>query len=227
MIKKILRKLYYFVFNEEKRFTGIRYWKKRAKAYGRRSVFDLRHTEEELEAVTRKQGDILFPILEQQLRGDEKLVLDFGCGPGRFTHDLAEMVRGKAVGVDPVKRLLDLAPQYPDVEYRVMKQARIPVETGSVDAVWICIVLGGIVAEKLLQKSIAEIDRVLKNRGLVFLVENTSRQPDTLHWKYRSVEMYQRLFKFVKLKHISDYFDLDERMSIMAGRKDVSPDKIL
>jgi len=227
MRKKIFRNFYHFVFPGKKHFSGPRYWQKRAKAYGRRSVFDLRHTEEEMETVTRKQKNILFPILEQQLRGDEKLVLDFGCGPGRFTHDLAEMVHGKAVGVDPVKLLLDLAPQYPDVEYRVMKQARIPVETGSIDAVWICIVLGGIVAEKVLQKSIAEIDRVLKKQGLVFLVENTSRQPDTLHWKYRSVEMYQRLFKFVKLKHISDYFDLDERMSIMAGRKDVSPDKIL
>ncbi|NIM12124.1 MAG: methyltransferase domain-containing protein [Candidatus Aminicenantes bacterium] len=227
IIKKIFRKLYHFVFNEEKHFSGIRYWKKRAKAYGRRSVFNLRHPEEELEAVTQRQKNILFPILEQQLRGDEKLVLDFGCGPGRFTPDLAGIVHGKAIGVDPVEHLLNIAPRFPNVEYRLMKEAEIPVENDFVDVVWICIVLGGIVDEKVLQHSTAEIDRVLKKNGLVFLVENTSNQPDTLHWKYRPVEMYRHLFGFVNLKHISNYFDLGERLSIMAGRKNVSPDKIL
>jgi ubiquinone/menaquinone biosynthesis C-methylase UbiE len=218
VVKKILRQAYNLFFNEKK-ISGTRYWQKRAKQHGQRSVFNLQHPEEELETVTQMQKDILFPILRQQLPGNEHLVLDFGCGPGRFTHDLAEIIQGKAIGVDPIKTLLDLAPQYPDVEYKVMKEADIPIETNSIDIVWICIVLGGITNENLLQKSIAEIDRVLKKTGLVFLVENTSDQPDQPHWQYRSVEMYQRLFKFVDLNHITDYNDLDERFSIMAGRK--------
>jgi ubiquinone/menaquinone biosynthesis C-methylase UbiE len=218
VVKKILRQAYNLFFNEKK-ISGTRYWRKRAKQHGQRSVFNLRHPEEELETVTQMQKDILFPILRQKLLGDERLVLDFGCGPGRFTHDLAQILQGKAIGVDPIKTLLDLAPQYPDVEYKVMKEADIPIETNSIDIVWICIVLGGITNENLLQKSIAEIDRGLKKNGLVFLVENTSDQPDQPHWQYRSVEMYQRLFKFVDLNHITDYNDLNERVSIMAGRK--------
>ncbi|UCH98476.1 MAG: class I SAM-dependent methyltransferase, partial [Candidatus Aminicenantes bacterium] len=217
-MRKILRKIYHLFF-KKKKITGIRYWKRRARKHGQRSVFNLQHPEEELAVVTQMQKDKLFPILEQHLNGDERLVLDFGCGPGRFTHDLAQILKGKAIGVDPIKHLLDLAPKYPDVQYQVMKEANIPIENDSIDVAWICIVLGGITNEKVLKKSIAEIDRVLKKQGLVFLVENTSDQPDQPHWKYRSVQMYQQLFKFAGLKHISDYIDVDERISIMVGRK--------
>jgi ubiquinone/menaquinone biosynthesis C-methylase UbiE len=52
--------------------------------------------------------EILFPLLQSQLTGTECNLLDFGCGPGRFTTDLAELISGKAVGVDVVPDLLCL-----------------------------------------------------------------------------------------------------------------------
>jgi len=63
-------------------------------------------------------------------------------GPGRFTVDLASLIKGKAIGVDPIKHLLDLAPRNQDVEYRLMSETAIPLEADSIDIVWICLVLG-------------------------------------------------------------------------------------
>jgi ubiquinone/menaquinone biosynthesis C-methylase UbiE len=222
MIKKILRNVYHFVFHKGKNVTGVKYWQKRAEQYGKRSVYNMGHPEDELETVTKMQKEILFPILAKELKGNEEMILDFGCGPGRFTHDLAEQIKGKAIGVDPIADLLGLAPSYPLVEYRVMKEGIIPAPDGSMDVVWICVVLGGITDEGVLRRTISEIQRVLKNNGLIFLVENTTEQPNRPHWHYRTVETYRRLFAFAGLRYVSDYFDLDERLSILAGRKNGS-----
>jgi SAM-dependent methyltransferase len=92
---------------------GIFYWKKRAKKFGFRSVFNITHTESELAEVTAMQIREIFPHFLSSLKGDEKIVLDFGCGPGRFTTKLAETIHGKAIGVDPVKELLVLTPPPP------------------------------------------------------------------------------------------------------------------
>jgi hypothetical protein len=63
------------------------------------------------------------------------------------------------------------------------------------------------------------MQRVLKNDGLLFLVENTSRKTDGSYWNFRSVEEYVRMFPQVALLHRHHYFDLGEQISIIAGRK--------
>jgi SAM-dependent methyltransferase len=99
-----------------------------------------------------------------------------------------------------------------------MKAGTIPAETASVDLVWICLVLGGIQGE-LLQRTLQEILRVLKPNGLVFLVENTTNGNGNGFWTFRSVDRYQTILPGVRLEHLGDYRDLDERISIFAGRK--------
>jgi ubiquinone/menaquinone biosynthesis C-methylase UbiE len=99
-----------------------------------------------------------------------------------------------------------------------MKGGNIPLPDKSVDVIWVCLVLGCIKG-RLLKKSVSEMARVLKDGGLVFLVENTQEQEDTEYWAYRQFDEYKRLLAFVKLTHLHDYFDVGERISIMAGRK--------
>src|SRR5262245_29125919 len=65
--------------------ASLGYWEARARSLGVRSVLNLRHTEAEIESVTAMQERILFPLLQERLRPDDRRVLDFGCGPGRFT----------------------------------------------------------------------------------------------------------------------------------------------
>jgi len=206
------------------RWLGVRpsprsYWEARATTHGARSVLDLRHSDAELEAVTARQSEILFPLLRDQLEAGDRRLLDFGCGPGRFTARLAELTGGTALGVDPVAHYLELAPRATGVEYRHIEGDRIPAGDSSFDVVWICIVLGGIVSRRDLKRTVREIDRVLRPGGLLFMVENTSATRDGYYWRYRSAEDYRRLFPNVALTEISEYVDIDQRMSVLAGRK--------
>ena len=203
------------------RRTLIQQWEDRARRYGARAVLNLGHSEDELRHVTEFQRRELYPIFRAALRGDERLVLDFGCGPGRFTSDLREMIRGCAIGVDPIQSLLDLAPRHPEVEYRLMSEGRIPVASDEVDVIWICLVLGGIHG-RTLEATAREIYRVLRPGGLLFLVENTTKGAGSSFWAFRSVAEYQTLLSPIPLVRARDYQDLGERISVMTGRKPLS-----
>lgn len=158
----------------------------------------------------------IFPHFRSELNGYERVVLDFGCGPGRFTVQLAEMIHGEAIGLDPMRGLLRKAPKSPSVSYRCVRSKSLPFLDNSVDVIWCCLVMGGI-AEP--EETVFEFRRVSRPNGLMFLVENTSDKPNGEFWKYRSVEDYIALFGFARLVHLHDYIDVGERISIMAGRK--------
>lgn len=202
-----------------RRHSDLRWWERMASRMGPRAVLHHGHTEEEMAEVTEWQKGILFPLLREQLHGGEHAVLDLGCGPGRFTPALAELVGGRATGVDPIRALLDRAPRHPRVEYRLRRGAEIPLADASVDVVWICLVLMCITDERDLHRTVEEVDRVLRPGGLLFLVENTQDRPDLKHLRYRSVESYQRLFPTWDLRLVGEYVDLGERISILAGRR--------
>ena len=204
--------------NETSSVGGVEYWEKRAHDYGRRSVLHIGHAESEYDDVTRMQEREIFPHLRAQLNGTERTVLDFGCGPGRFTVQLAEATLGKAIGVDPIRHLLELAPRHPDVEYRLLKDNVIPLHDNSMDVVWSCLVMGGI-AGSTLGQTVSELGRVLNAGGLLFIVENTSNKSDSEAWRCRSVDQYREMFPFAALVHMHDYVDLGETISVMAGRK--------
>lgn len=194
-----------------------RYWAKRALRHGERSVLNLGHRNRETAAVTAMQRDTLIPLLRSQLRGDERTVLDYGCGSGRFTAELANIVGGRAIGVDPTAALIELAPTAPTVEYHVQRNAHLPVPDASVDVVWICLVLGCIPDDQL-KLSVEELRRVTRPQGLVFLVENTAERPDRAYFYFRPAEEYRALFSWASLVSVGHYEDLGERISVLAGR---------
>lgn len=195
------------------------HWDEMARKHGARAVYHLGHSEMELDSVTRYQMQVLFPILRRHLKGNEKILLDFGSGPGRFTPALAELINGRAIGVDPVQRFLDMAPRTERVEYRLLENGRIPLPDNSVDVVWVSLVLTAIPDRAALRQSVAEIERVLRDGGLLFLVENTHQRPNLPHLAYRPIEFYASLFPSIPLQHEGDYYDLEERISILVGRK--------
>ena len=198
--------------------SAIDMWEKRAKRYGVRAVLNIGHSDAEIEKVTNIQKENIFPFLRQELSGNEKVILDLGCGPGRFTHDLAEIIRGKAIGVDPIKYFLDIAPKKNNVEYRLMKKGILPITDKSIDVVWICLVLGGIIKKRVLNKMVSEVNRVLKPDGIIMLIESTTDKPDGQYWKHRSIEEYQGIFSTYSLKNLGSYEDMGDNISIMAGK---------
>ena len=200
-------------------FSPIAYWEDRAQKYGERSVLNLTHSTEEMKLVKGAQIDSIFPHLKKELNGSEKTLLDFGCGPGRFSVDLANLTHCTVTGTDPIQHLLELAPKSDKVQYKLMQNGKITEANESFDVIWICLVLGGIVRRKELNKTIKELNRVSKKGGLLLLVENTSDKKNIISWKYRSVQKYIDLLKNFNLNHLEDYYDAGERISIFAGRK--------
>jgi SAM-dependent methyltransferase len=201
--------------------TEIAAWRIRAQNMNARAVFNAGHPESALNDVTAMQKLELYPRLREVLDDTVQLALDFGCGTGRFSGDLADLIGGRVVAIDPVQRLLDLAPPHQSVQYRIMRAGRIPAESASFDLIWICLVLGG-GHGRVLETTVRELDRVLKPNGLIFLVENTTSARGTGFWTFRSIDEYRAILPNVGLKHLGDYFDLGERISIFAGRKMVS-----
>jgi len=194
------------------------YWSARASAHGERAVLHLGHGPDEVDAVTARQRRLLMPLLRRALDGGESTILDFGCGSGRFTKDLAAAVGGTAIGVDPTAELLRLASGGPGVEFRLLENGRVPLPEESVDAVWCAIVLGCITRESSLTRAADEILRVLRPGGLVFLVENTTPKRSGPHFVFRTVEEYRALFRPLPLAVLGGYTDLDETITVMAGR---------
>lgn len=217
-IVRVIRRCASLFTPVQSKVSGLAYWEERVKVYGRRSVLNIGHSDAEMEAVTRRQEEEIFPHLRRALSGNERIVLDLGCGPGRFTGALASMIKGRAIGVDPIATLLEMAPKTESVEYRVMREGKISLPDEYVDVVWICLVLGGL-KNDLLNETVAEIGRVLKKKGLLFVIENTSEKEDGEYWYFRKVEDYGRIFWFVRLEHVHDYMDLGERISVLTGRK--------
>lgn len=112
--------------NRDQALRGTAYWQKRVRKYGKRAVLNLAHPDSAFEEVTEGQKKRLFALLENLLHGSEKTVLDFGGGTGRFTADLANLVKGHAVGLDKSQELIRMAPLADNVSYRVTRMASSP-----------------------------------------------------------------------------------------------------
>jgi ubiquinone/menaquinone biosynthesis C-methylase UbiE len=195
------------------------YWRDRARRYGKRSVLNMAHRESEFYSVTEYQKQLLFPLLTAELNGLEETVLDFGCGPGRFTPGLAELVGGSAMGVDITPELIDIAPKSPSVSYRCISTGSLPVPDSSFDVVWSCLVLGGIPDDQI-EKTIVELDRVLKPGGLFFYVENTAHVVSTDYWFFRDEDTYLKIAAFCNPRKLGSYEDMGQTITIFSGKKE-------
>jgi len=96
-----------------------------------------------------------------------------------------------------------MTPKNKNVEYKIMKDGIIPLPDKSVDLVWVCLVLCCIKNQSLLNRTVDEINRVLKSNGLLFLIENTTDLPNSNHISSRSVDEYKMMFSYLSLVHIS------------------------
>jgi SAM-dependent methyltransferase len=203
---------------------GVEYWRRRAVDLGDRAVVNLDHPAGgDLDAVSDVHRTELFPLLHAELAGTERVVLDLGCGTGRFTPGLAELVGGRAVGVDPVAELLALAAPHADVDYRRMDEGVLPLGDGEADVVFTSLVLGGIPADAL-ERTVAEMRRVLRPGGLVFLAESVSREAvpahpgdDREHWSSRTVHDYRVLVPWAGLRETGRFDDAGDAISVLVG----------
>ena len=209
--QKIIKKIIYTFFAQSRKID----WESRANKMGVYSVIDSRHHQNEYEYVTLKQKEILYPLFLNLLNGNERTGLDFGCGPGRFTGDLARMIKGKVIGFDTSKKLVGMCPQYKNVKY-TSNVNFIQSHSLSFNVIWISLVLGGIHDDEIFIIA-NKISGMLAKGGMLFLVESTGEKYIHDFWNIRTKNQLINLFPQVKLKHISTYFDAKQEICIFSG----------
>jgi len=73
-----------------------------------------------------------------------KLIVDLGCGTGRFTQPLADRFEAKVIGIDPSERMLAAARAKPGNgrgEFRQASSEKLPLADGCVDMIFMSMVL--------------------------------------------------------------------------------------
>lgn len=196
--------------------SGLEYWERRARLLGPEAVVN---TAPGGDAITAVQRDKVLPVFVRQLRGFERLIVDFGCGPGRFSGTLAELAGCEVLGTDPIATLVEAAPASDRVRYATLRNGRVPVSDGDADAVFICEVLGAILSEDELLSTASEIDRILAPGGFVVLAESDLGTTVAGHWTDRSASAYADAFGFLELIVEDHYEDDGHRIVVMSGRR--------
>lgn len=68
-----------------------------------------------------------------------RVILDLGCGTGRFTQALARRFHAQVVGIDPSEKMLERAREKledPRVRYEVGRAEALPLASGAVDMIF-------------------------------------------------------------------------------------------
>ena len=137
-----------------------------------------------------------------ELKGDE-LVLDFGCGSGRFSYWIAPRVK-KVVGLEITPTMIEVAEENrtaKNVKFMVYDSVHFPVFPYPFDLILSVWVLQYMEMERL-KRTVSELCRYLKPGGSLYFIEQASNNPkiDRL-----SVKEYLQAFEESKLECLQHY----------------------
>ena len=110
-------------------------------------------------------------------RGVVSLILDLGCGTGRFTEPLAEHFAARVIGIDPSQKMLDEARRKLTSDHVIFERASaeaLPISGNSVDMVFMSMVFHHFSDSATVA---TECRRVLRDGGHLF-IRNSTREAD-------------------------------------------------
>ena len=137
-----------------------------------------------------------------ELKGNE-IVLDFGCGSGRFSYWIAPRVK-KVIGLEITPEMIELAERYRTAEnvgFKVYDGVHFPSLPYSFDLILSVGVLQ-IMKEEILKSALSSLAQYLKEDGMFYLIEQASDNPKVERPK---VEEYLQAFKESKLECLQYY----------------------
>lgn len=129
-------------------------------------------------------------LVAAHVPSNPRLIVDVGCGTGRFTHPLAERFQARVIGIDPSRKMLDRARAKLSgghVEFRQAPAEQLPLEDGSADVVFMSMMLHHLDEPA---RAARECRRVLRTGGRI-CVRNSTR--DTLYPQRRFFPGFQAI----------------------------------
>lgn len=124
-----------------------------------------------------------YPFGFQALRlgdPDVRVVLDFGCGPGKVAQRIVTSYGIKVVAVDASPAMLTIARSArpdPRIDYRLVQDAKLPfLPSDAIDAAMSCYVLINIASLDVIRTIAQEVYRVLRPGGRYAILDTN---PDT------------------------------------------------
>ena len=144
-------------------------------------------------------------LLKKYLKPDSR-ILDFGCGQGRILQQLKNEGFSNLSGVDISENMIEIADKnLPDADFKVNSGSTIPYDDSSFDCVIVAAVLTCITTNNDQRKLTAEIRRVLRPKGIVyindFLINNDQR----------NISRYK---KYEKIYGIYGIFEIEEGVAM-------------
>lgn len=202
-------------------------WTTLTRTYGRKAVMNPLITDATLDAETARQVGEIFPLIRAELRGDERNALDYGCGAGRFTPHIADLVSGPTFGFDTCLDIIEQrTANHPRVKFitgdadRFFDPGRIYWQRPDFDLVFTAMVLGDPNLD--LPATATGLASILAPGGtLVVLDHMTDEEPTGRWWRFRPEQFYRDLFNRygISLRKIGMVRQLDDPITILAGRK--------
>ena len=199
-------------------------WSTLASTHGRKSVMSLAISDAQLDAETKRQADVIFPMIAPLVMDHEYTALDFGCGAGRFTPHLHAMMGGDnckafTMGYDPCCELVEQAPRGEGIAWSWGNvDSFFPTYRYIFNVVFVAMVLGDPNLD--VEATAAGLVSVMSPRGLLVLVDHMVEEKDHW-WKFRDEGFYVELFgrHGVALEKIGEDRQLDNKIHVLAGRR--------
>lgn len=122
-------------------------------------------------------------VIAAHMPPDPRLIIDLGCGTGRYTRPLAERFKARVIGIDPSERMLEVArgkTAADQVEFRQARGERLPLDDGVADLVFLSMVLHHLDDAA---STARECRRVLREGGRV-CVRNSTRETEYVQRRF-------------------------------------------
>jgi SAM-dependent methyltransferase len=134
-------------------------------------------------------------------------ILDYGCGYGRVLDILHSNGYRNLIGVDPAPAMIATARQkFPEISFEVLQDFRsVDLADASVDAVLLFAVLTSVPTNEGQRAILAEISRVLRPRGILYISDM---------WLQKDARNLERYAEGEKMHGIYGVFDLSEGVTV-------------
>jgi SAM-dependent methyltransferase len=136
--------------------------------------------------------------------GKEGVILDFGCGSGRFSDLLSKRCK-YLIGVEITSQMLILAKDKissSNADFVLFDGLNLPVKESGVDVVISVNVLQYVTCDSELSKVLSQIHKSLKARGRFICIEQVTK--NRKRWQ-RDIKAYLSFFEQNNFKKAADY----------------------